>query len=55
MSLAQGRSARNLGVSASKAALAQLAELKKNGGKRSDVFEVKHEADIYDDVDEAIF
>ncbi|KAL1526185.1 hypothetical protein AB1Y20_014913 [Prymnesium parvum] len=54
-SLASSRSRRQLGVSASKNALAQLAELKRNGLKRSAQFEVKTEADLYDDVDEATY
>ena len=39
--LASGRGRRQLGVSSAQAALAQLAELKKNGGKRSQQFEVR--------------
>ena len=39
--LSTGRGRRQLGVSSAQAALAQLAELKKNGGKRSAQFEVR--------------
>ena len=39
--LAAQRGRRQIGVSASKVALAQLAELKKNGGKRSAQYEVR--------------
>jgi hypothetical protein len=41
MSLASGRSQRQLAPSAKKNALAQLAELKRTGVKRSDQFEVR--------------
>jgi hypothetical protein len=36
-----------------KNALAELAELRRTGGKRADTYEVEEEADVYDEVDEA--
>ena len=36
-----------------KSALQELAELRRSGGKRADLFEVKEEEAVYDVVDEA--
>ena len=46
------RQQRKIAPSAKSKALAQLANLKQNGLKRSEQFEVIHEDDVYDDVDE---
>jgi hypothetical protein len=35
-----------------KNALAELAELRRTGGRRADTYEVEEEADVYDEVDE---
>ena len=35
-----------------KNALAELAELRKSGGKRADNYEVREEENVYDEVDE---
>ena len=46
------RTVRKHGQSKAAAALAQLAELRRTGKKQADLYELKEEEDLYDEVDE---
>jgi DNA polymerase alpha subunit A len=53
----QGRAKRQASIvgrggAKAKNALAELAELRKNGGKRAANYEIEEEDDVYDEVDE---
>lgn len=46
------RTVRKHGQSKAAGALAQLAELRRTGKKQADLYELKEEEDLYDEVDE---